>query len=125
MIKLQCVCRLTLELPDQLAGKQVRCKRCQKVLKVPQAGSRRYAEKPAEEDSTSELLVAGSRVCPGCGDTYPPSIVVCTACGLNLDTGAMLYASLDEQPSPFHRPEEQAAQEGWLKRLLGKLGWRK
>jgi hypothetical protein len=117
---------MTLELPDQLAGKQVRCKRCQKVLKVPQRGTRKFASRAAEEDSTSELLVAGSRICPGCQETYPPSIVVCTACGLNLDTGAMLYASLEEQRSPFAEPEGEAQAKGsWLQRLLGKLGLKK
>ncbi len=126
MIKLQCTCRRMLKLPDDLAGQKIRCKHCQKVLSVPRSGSRRFVQHAAEEDDSSELLVAGSRVCPGCGQTYPPTIVVCTACGLNLDTGATLYASLEDQQSPQFMEEQarqdEAAKQGFFARLLAKLG---
>ena len=128
MIKLQCACRHVLNLPDKLAGQKIRCKRCQKVLSVPRSGSRVESTAPAETDSTSELLVAGSRSCPGCGRTYPPSIIVCTGCGLNLDTGAMLYASLEESMNPDLMPggdDDDGDDEGWFAKLLKKLGFGK
>lgn len=123
MIKLQCTCRRMLKLPDELGGQKIRCKHCQKVLKVPETGTRVFSDEPAEEDDTSELLVAGSRVCPGCGQTFPPTIVVCTSCGLNLDTGAMLYASLEEQRAPqMSQPSEAEPEQGWFGRMLSRLG---
>ena len=70
-----------LSLPDSLDGKQVRCKRCNKVLNVRAAGSG-SAVNPALSESQrtrldKELTVKGTRPCPGCGKTYPPAIVVC------------------------------------------------
>ena len=102
MIKLQCVCGHLLSLPDSLDGKQVRCKRCNKVLKVRAGGSSAHQTPDLTASQRlrleKEFVVQGSRPCPGCGKTYPPTIVVCVACGLNVDSGAMLYASLEEAP---------------------------
>ena len=104
MIKLQCTCGTTLNLPDSLVGKQVRCKRCNKVLTIrgssPDAAVDLSASQRRKLDA--ELTVQGSRPCPGCGALYPPSVVICVACGLNVDSGAMLYASLDDtKANPF------------------------
>jgi hypothetical protein len=119
-----------LNLPDKLAGEKIRCKRCQKVLSVPTLGSRVHSSAPAQTDSTSKFLVAGSRACSGCERTYPPSIVVCVSCGLNLDTGAMLYASLEDQKKPdFHGDDDDDDDddddEGWFAMILRKLGFGK
>jgi hypothetical protein len=114
-----------LKLPDKLAGQKIRCKRCQKVLSVPAVGSRISSTLPAIEGDTSELLVAGSRACPGCAAVYAPSIVVCTGCGLNLDTGAMLYASLEDSVNPEEMAKlrgESTEPEGFFAKLLAKLG---
>lgn len=125
MIKLQCKCGHNLELPDKLAGQKIRCKLCQKVMRVPRprTGPRQH------DDSDPELLVAGSRPCPGCGKMFPPTVVICTACGVNVETGAMLYASIEEQPAPgeMRAPRESDLEEpeeppGFFTRLLKKLG---
>ena len=122
MIKLQCVCGHLLSLPDDLAGKQVRCKRCNKVLKV---------RPPSEEGPVSAsgrrkadaFTVQGTRPCPGCAKPYPPAIVVCTDCGLNIDSGAMLYASLDSSGEAVAKPEDRRAPPpGLWQRLLRSLG---
>ena len=60
----------------------------------PSQADRRAA--PPESDLGQSVLVQGSRHCPGCGKIYPPTISVCTACGVNVDTGAQLYVSLEE-----------------------------
>lgn len=131
-IKLQCPCGQTLQLPDTLVGKQVRCKRCNKVLTVRQstvdardqlsASQRLRLGQQSQLDEA--LVVQGSRPCPGCGTRYPPSVVVCVGCGLNVDSGAMLYASLDDTSGSAGKPAAQA--EGpppsFWSRLLGKLG---
>jgi hypothetical protein len=100
VIKLQCACGHLLELPANLAGKQVRCKRCNKVLKVPGAEPGKLSASGSKPRLAEPgLLVQGSRPCPGCQTMYAPSIVVCVTCGLNVESGAMLYASLEDSPS--------------------------
>ena len=127
MIKLQCVCKHVLKLPDKLAGAKVRCKHCEKILKVPQTPS--PTGKYERVDTNAELLVVGSRPCPGCGQPYPRTVVVCVTCGLNVDTGAQLYVSLDQTPQPRFGPDgallastEEEAKPGFFARLLRKLG---
>jgi hypothetical protein len=135
-IKLQCPCGQTLQLPDTLVGKQVRCKRCNKVLTVRQstvdardALSESQRGRLAARDSgrmqqlDKALTVQGSRPCPGCGALYAPAVVVCVGCGLNVDSGAMLYASLDDTSgSPAAKAAEQGPPPSLWSRLLGKLG---
>lgn len=128
MIKLQCVCGHTLSLPDSLDGKQIRCKRCNKVLNVRAASGTGPLTESQRIRVEKELTVRGTRPCPGCGKTYPPAIVVCVDCGLNVDSGAMLYASLEEQSSGV-KPDEKAPEDrgaalagsAW-QRLLRALG---
>ena len=135
MIKLQCGCGHTLSLPDHLGGQKIRCKRCQKVMRVP---SGRFdalpAPPPAQGPSDPAFLVQGSRGCPGCGRLYPPAVVVCVDCGLNVDSGAMLYASLEDQVAPGPRAdgtdpagedEGHGAARTWFGRLLARLGMTK
>ncbi len=122
-----------LSLPDSLDGKQVRCKRCNKVLKVRAASGSGGASPSLSESQRvrleKEFTVQGTRPCPGCGKTYPPAIVVCVDCGLNVDSGAMLYASLEEQstgaPSPGGAApdDRKSAQKASVwQRLLRALG---
>lgn len=122
-----------LSLPDSLDGKQVRCKRCNKVLKVRAAGGSGAGAVTESQRIRveKELMVQGTRPCPGCGQTYPPAIVVCVDCGLNVDSGAMLYASLEDPPSGAdpqakepRKPEDRRPAPGasvW-QRLLRTLG---
>ncbi len=137
MIKLQCRCGHTLNLPDHLAGQSIRCKRCEKVMTVPRARAPAAppggAQAPgAVTGQDPSLLIAGSRPCPGCGQVYPPTVAVCVKCGVNVVSGAMLYVSLEDagprpEPHPGERPAAQLpeAEErpvGWLRRLLTRLG---
>jgi len=131
VIRLQCVCGHELRLPDHLAGQQIRCKTCGKIMRVPAetaSGSGRVQRAAGVTDLDPSLRIAGSRPCPGCGAVYPPGVVVCVQCGLNVDSGAMLYVSAEDQAvPPALRGEEAAAPppppppRGWLARLLAKL----
>lgn len=122
------MCGHLLSLPDSLDGKQVRCKRCNKVLKVRAASGAGPLTESQRVRIDKEFTVQGTRPCPGCGKTYPPAIVVCVDCGLNVDSGAMLYASLEEQSSGA-KPDEKAPEDrgaapagsAW-QRLLRALG---
>jgi hypothetical protein len=124
VIKLQCVCGHLLTLPDELAGKQVRCKRCNKVLKVRAASDEGAVTASGRRKVDSALTVQGTRPCPGCAKPYPPAIVVCTDCGLNIDSGAMLYASLDADAAPSAGPEAVTRKPAGLwQRVLRGLGF--
>jgi hypothetical protein len=133
LIKLQCVCGHTLNLPEKLEGQKIRCKRCEKVMRVPSAGAATAASAgaphgPGPSDSDPSLQIAGSRPCPGCGKLYPPSVRVCVACGVNVESGAQLYVSMEEVPlPPGLRPaalldEAPAPPASWWRRLLARLG---
>ena len=128
VIKLECKCSYTLTLPDRLAGQKIRCKRCAKVLTVPQP---RMQIPATNEDSFAGAMVSdealrvrGMRACPGCKKPYPPSVQICVGCGLNIDSGAMLYASIEEDTvSPVYEAEKnKQAEAGFFARLLSKLG---
>ncbi len=69
MIKVKCSnCGKHLEAPYEAAGKKGKCPECKTVFEVPSAST-------------------GGRTCPGCGISYPACTVICTPCGINLDTG--------------------------------------
>ncbi len=95
MIKLLCKCGKELELPDELAGRKIKCKHCDKVLKVPprkeliqEVGELRYGPE-------SKFYIKDMHSCPGCGRGYPKTLLICVPCGLNIRTGAILYSSAD------------------------------
>lgn len=123
-IRLQCVCGKALTLPDKLTGQKVRCKDCGKVMTVPAPAQ---TTAPAR-DSTSALEVKGHRRCSGCGTSYPSTNKVCTKCGVNMDTGAQLYVSLDEQnqaQAAAAAKGAKAGKAGLVPRILGLLGLRR
>lgn len=108
-IKFKCgKCQQVLTVPDNLAGKQGKCPKCQHSLKVPlpstaaatsataRAAAPAVAAKPAAatvdprmNDLLNEVGVVQrlGPVCPGCNSDLKPGVVICTSCGLNLQTG--------------------------------------
>lgn len=123
-IKLQCRCGHTLTLPDKLAGQKIRCKKCGKVMTVPSGRLPARGERQLASESDPSLMVVGTRPCPGCGKAYPPTVKVCVQCGVNVDSGAMLYASLEDSvapPQPSEAPQPTAPR-GFFARLLGMFG---
>jgi rRNA maturation endonuclease Nob1 len=115
-MKLECVCGKTLTVPDSLKGEKIRCKTCGKIMKV-RADSNDAAPAVA---SDSPLAVKGSRVCSGCGTTYPMGHKVCIGCGVNLDTGAALYVSM-EASADAEAPKTKG-KPGFLSRVRRFLG---
>lgn len=117
MIKLQCRCGHTLSLPDTLAGQKIRCKRCNKIMRVPPPSHADLRTAPPASDLGQSVLVQGSRHCPGCGAIYPPTITVCTGCGVNVDTGAQLYVSLEQ--STEAAPDSELGVFAKIMKMLG------
>jgi ribosomal protein L37E len=111
-MKLQCVCGKLLNVPDSMVGERIRCKDCGKVLTI----------RPSTEDSAPAsapfdmLAVKGHRKCGKCGRSWPMRDKICTACGIDLDTGAALYTSLDASDEQQRPPVQR--KPGLVKRLL-------
>lgn len=120
-MKLQCVCGKVLNVPDSMAGERIRCKECGKVMTV--RSSTDAEPKKASSSDNDPLGVKGHRRCGKCGRSWPVLDKICTACGVNMDTGATLYVSLDasgdsEAPSSSKRPGLM----GRLLRFIGRKG---
>lgn len=98
-IQLKCKCGKTLNIPDGMQGKAVKCPGCQQTLKVPGAvPSGAAAQRPAgptdsglsdlfDEEGFSEAVEA---VCPACRAEMPRNAVLCTKCGYHKDSGVVL-----------------------------------
>lgn len=126
MIKLLCTCSKSHEVPDTLANQKIKCNFCGKVLKVPPPPKRAA---PGLTDSDPTFQIPGYRKCGGCGKSYPPHVKICVECGLDLDSGALLYASMEDGPKVINLPPEEEARapvarrpQGFLPRLLALFG---
>lgn len=118
-LRVNCQCGVALNVPDAMAGKQVKCPKCQKVIPVaapnaPQptapaanpATAKTAAPKsttplkapssPGGQDAMSILLdSAGLKkregiFCPGCDRPLPTGSAICVGCGYNLQAGSKI-----------------------------------
>lgn len=117
-MKLQCVCGKVLNVPDSMAGERIRCKECGKVMTVRPSTSDSAPAQPG----AGPLAVKGHRRCSGCGRSYPERDKICTVCGINLDTGAALYVSLDNSGESSREPAQSPGFMGRLLRFFGRKG---
>jgi len=108
-LRVNCQCGVALNVPDTMAGKQVKCPKCQKVIPVGAPGAQTPAVKtpapkppaakptPATgQDAMSMLLdSAGLKkregtFCPACDRTLPTGSAICVGCGFNLEAGSKI-----------------------------------
>ena len=109
-LRVNCQCGVALNVPDAMAGKQVKCPKCQKVIpvaapKAPAAkppAAKPAAAKPAPpnppggQDAMAILLdSAGLKkregiFCPGCDRPLPTGSAICVGCGYNLQAGSKI-----------------------------------
>jgi hypothetical protein len=104
-IAVQCSCGQKLNVPDNLAGKQGKCPKCQQLLKIPMTGSAPAAAAPAavapraaagpDPGLASLLEEAGvgkktGPTCPRCAAPISRGAVLCTKCGLNFSSGEQM-----------------------------------
>src|SRR6185436_4284646 len=101
-IKVSCQCGQTFAIKDEMAGKTLKCPKCQQPLKVP-ARSAAPAARPAQAAAPAPAAPTGSLAglfdeagfkehkgprCPQCGQPLKTAdAIMCTHCGLNLQSG--------------------------------------
>jgi len=111
-IRVICQCGQTLNVPDTLAGKGVKCPKCQGAVRVPAAAGGGAASaaggkdksppvgagKPAGKggagaDALSSLFDQAGLTrregifCPSCDKSLPPGTAICVSCGFHLEQG--------------------------------------
>jgi hypothetical protein len=113
-IKTSCSkCTFSFNAKDALAGKNVKCPRCQNPVRIPtssqaaaapvSAASGGSVRQPANRKLADLLDEVGVRatpkgpVCAACGEEMDPTAIICIACGYNVATGQYLETFTDTQ----------------------------
>ena len=108
-IKVKCgSCSARFKAKDELAGRRVKCPKCQKPVVIEAAApvpvaSAPKAAKAAAHNPLLDILdeeEVRSRVrgpmCDNCGSEVKRGMVICIDCGFNLETGDQLETEADE-----------------------------
>jgi len=108
-IRVACQCGQTLNVPDQYAGKAVKCPKCQKGVGVP-GGAKPAVVNPAvrKVGAASQVPASGGNdalaglfdevgltkregvFCPSCDKPLPAGTSICVGCGFHLETGSKI-----------------------------------
>ncbi|MCE2812824.1 MAG: hypothetical protein ACK6AT_02265 [Planctomycetota bacterium] len=119
-LRVTCQCGVALNVPETMAGKGVKCPKCQSVIAVGTQGKPAAMPKPAAaqatkptaakpaavanpassskapQDAMSKLLdSAGLKkregiFCPSCDRSLPPGTAICVGCGYSLQAGSKI-----------------------------------
>ncbi|MFM8570489.1 MAG: hypothetical protein ACKOAU_02720 [Pirellula sp.] len=112
-LRVTCQCGVALNVPETMAGKGVKCPKCQSVIAVPAATKPTSKPSPdkvsgsaksptpaktatAGQDAMSKLLdSAGLKkregiFCPSCDRSLPPGTAICVGCGYSLEAGSKI-----------------------------------
>jgi hypothetical protein len=128
-IRVQCTCGAAFAAKDELAGRAVKCPKCQQPLKIPAAGAPAAAAAPRQmsaplpSQSASALHDSGQRPrgpsdsafdeiglqtqqagtapCPGCAAPMPVNAVVCIKCGYNKKIGRRMETVRNVEAAPL------------------------
>jgi len=123
-IKVTCQCRATYSVKDELAGKRVKCPKCQQPITIPAAEavvslstrpSLSTTETPSAE-SAEPAAVAPP--CPSCGQPMPEDKMVCTNCNYSRRLGRRLSSKLEVPPAK----REKAAKPTKAKKAVSSEG---
>lgn len=136
-IKFKCTCGHVLSVPDKFAGKNGKCPKCQKVLKVPTPAAKagasppQSAAKPApakaaqpasQLDSLFDdvgLVQKSGPICPKCAADIKPGTKICTNCGTNLETGEQMQGfNVETQGPEFDNLYLQEAADNMRRELV-------
>lgn len=113
-IKATCRCGQSFAAKDELAGRTVKCPKCGQGLVVPAPTS---APSQSPTSSIADLLdeagvatQSGPR-CPRCENPILPNAVLCTKCGLNLQTGMAVASSVRANKAVGHGEAAESVME--------------
>ena len=84
-----------------MAGKRVKCPKCNDPLTIPMAKAASPAATPSAgiTDLLDEVGVRGARLgpaCPECGADVQPGAILCIQCGYNFAMGRRMYTEADD-----------------------------
>jgi hypothetical protein len=113
--RIQCACGKTFKIPEKFAGKKIRCLACKQVLKLYQQQS----------SSDIKTVPEGTIItCAGCQTRYKGRAKICLKCGINLQTGAVVYSPNDGASSEeldWSSEENFLHRRGILQQLFDRL----
>ena len=112
--RIECACGKTFKIPEKFAGKKIRCLACKQVLKLYQQSSA-----PTPKAPTGEVTQ-----CPGCQSRYREGTKICLKCGINLQTGAVVYSPKDNVSSDeldWSSEENFLQRRGIIQQLFDRL----
>jgi hypothetical protein len=98
-------CRRTLDVSDELLGRQVRCQECRGVFVAKRAGASDEAEKPRPKPRPRRPRVV-DEPCPYCGEDAPLDARACPHCGLDLEDEFEVDERPWEEPGEVRRDVE-------------------
>lgn len=126
-IQIACKCGRSFSVPDNLAGKAVKCPQCKQPLRVPQVQEAPAGSAPVTSGLEGLLDEAGltavedgyeGQHCPGCNAPVADNAVICVECGLNLETGRFVKGILPT--SSKQETQKAKGHEGAVEMLLEK-----
>lgn len=98
MPKIRCTgCEKVLNVPEKAQGKVIKCPTCSTKLKVPAGKSAAAPKKKRSADSGDifgdlddyDMEDQDSQICPYCATEMEEDEVICSGCGMNIETGQM------------------------------------
>jgi len=119
-IKVSCQCGQAFNAPDKLAGKTVKCPKCQNPLAIPGGGQPQAPQQAPKQQAPKQQaprqqappaadplgggmgslfddaglgVQSGPPVCPSCQQTMMATSMVCVNCGFNRQTGARMQGA--------------------------------
>ena len=107
-IKTNCSCGFSFSAKDELAGRRVKCPRCNQGVQIPTAEAMLATKQPAAVAGNVNKKLLGlldeegvksapmGPVCPSCGTEMHPASVICIECGFNSATGEHLESTVDD-----------------------------
>ena len=106
-IKVKCGnCSAQFKAKDELAGRRVKCPKCQNPVVIAAAAAVAASSKPSAPKRSNPLLDildeedvrsrASGPICDNCGSEVTRGTVICIDCGFNLETGDRLETEASE-----------------------------
>ncbi|MGI8979639.1 MAG: hypothetical protein ACR2FY_10460 [Pirellulaceae bacterium] len=104
-IKVSCTCGSAFAAKDELAGKTVKCPKCQQPLTIPGGGAPAQRQAPAQrpapapqpapdlsapsifDDAGMKARQTTGQVCPSCYHPMKQGAIICIHCGFSLQLG--------------------------------------